>query len=50
MAFLTCSNGALFGAIIWVGCFLICSFFFYFKSEVWDLNLCKYKNYLSAIF
>lgn len=22
----------------------------YFKSGVWDINLCKYKNYLSAIF
>lgn len=49
MEFLICSDGVLFGTVTWEGCFLVCSLF-YFKSEVWDLNLSEYKNCLSAIF
>lgn len=51
MVFLTVQMGFYLGLLFGGGvCFLICSFFYYFKSEVWDLNLSKYKTYLSAIF
>lgn len=39
MAFLTCSNGVLFGAVVWGwACVFYALFHFYFKSEMGDLK------------